>query len=92
MFVTLNPFHHLISVASSIVASFFSPFIASPISSLTPHNMTHVYHVKVWNVPTQYFEANRAAMQRRVALIPYLYTSLRQSFDAGLSLLRCHSS
>ena len=44
--------------------------------------------VMVWDVPTPYFQANRAAMQNRVALVPYIYTAWRQAFDTGLSLIR----
>jgi alpha-glucosidase (family GH31 glycosyl hydrolase) len=45
-------------------------------------------YVQVWEVPTVYFEANRAAMQHRVALVPYIYNAWRQAFDTGLSLIR----
>ncbi len=44
--------------------------------------------VEVWDIPTEYFEANRAAMQLRVSLIPYIATAWRQAYDTGLSLLR----
>jgi alpha-glucosidase (family GH31 glycosyl hydrolase) len=44
--------------------------------------------VEVWKVPTPYFEANRAAMQARLRLLPYLYTAMRESFDDGISLVR----
>lgn len=44
--------------------------------------------VKVWNVPTPFFEANRAAMTARSELIPYIYTAWRFAFETGVSLLR----
>eukprot|EP00042_Codosiga_hollandica_P032126 m.200668 g.200668 ORF g.200668 m.200668 type:complete len:1028 (+) comp53818_c0_seq1:262-3345(+) len=44
--------------------------------------------VEVWDIPTVYFEANRAAMQGRLSLVPYIYTAWRQAFDTGLSLIR----
>ena len=44
--------------------------------------------VEVWEVGTPYFEANRYALQKRVSLIPYIYTAWRQAFDSGLSLVR----
>ncbi|KAK3233298.1 hypothetical protein CYMTET_56397 [Cymbomonas tetramitiformis] len=43
---------------------------------------------KVWNVPLHYFEANRAAMQARSRLLPYLYTLVREAYDTGLGPLR----
>jgi len=44
--------------------------------------------VKVWNVPTLYFEANRQAMRHRLELIPYIYTAVREAYDTGISILR----
>ena len=44
--------------------------------------------VEPWRVPTPYFEANRAAMRRRAAMVPYIYTLARQLFDEGLGPLR----
>jgi alpha-glucosidase (family GH31 glycosyl hydrolase) len=44
--------------------------------------------VKPWDVPTQFFEANRAAMQARSALLPYIYTQHRIAYDTGVSILR----
>lgn len=44
--------------------------------------------VKVWDVPTPYFEANRDALLTRSALVPYIYTAFRQAFDSGLSIIR----
>ena len=44
--------------------------------------------VKPWNVPTKYFEANRASLRRRTALTPYTYSLARKAFDTGLGPLR----
>ena len=44
--------------------------------------------VKPWNVPLHYFKANRAALQRRAALVPYTYTLAREAYDTGLGPLR----
>ena len=44
--------------------------------------------VRPWNVPNEYFECNRAALQNRAELIPYIYTAYRQAFDSGLSIIR----
>jgi hypothetical protein len=44
--------------------------------------------VRVWEVPTEYFECNRASLQNRAELIPYIYTAYRQAFDTGLSIIR----
>jgi alpha-glucosidase (family GH31 glycosyl hydrolase) len=39
-------------------------------------------------VPTPYFEANRAALQLRHVLLPYIYNAQRQMFETGVSLMR----
>eukprot|EP00656_Telonema_subtile_P013176 TRINITY_DN16684_c0_g1_i3.p1 TRINITY_DN16684_c0_g1~~TRINITY_DN16684_c0_g1_i3.p1 ORF type:complete len:817 (-),score=152.03 TRINITY_DN16684_c0_g1_i3:124-2574(-) len=44
--------------------------------------------VKVWNVPTENFEANRAAMTQRAKLVPYLYSLAREAYDTGVGPLR----
>ena len=44
--------------------------------------------VKPWNVPLKYFKANRAALQRRAALVPLTYTLARTAYDVGLGPLR----
>lgn len=44
--------------------------------------------VKPWNVPSRYFEANRASLQRRTAFTPYTYTLARAAYDTGLGPLR----
>lgn len=44
--------------------------------------------VKPWNVPLKFFKANRAALQRRAALVPYTYTLARDAYDTGLGPLR----
>ena len=43
--------------------------------------------VRPWNVPTRFFEANRAALQRRAALVPYTYTAARVAYDTGVGPL-----
>ena len=40
-----------------------------------------------WVVATPYFEATRAALRARAALLPYLYTAQRAGYDSGVSLL-----
>lgn len=44
--------------------------------------------VEVWNVPNVNFEANRAALQAREALLPYIYNGHRSAFVSGLGLIR----
>jgi hypothetical protein len=44
--------------------------------------------VRPWNVPLRYFKVNRAAMQRRAAMVPYFYTLVREAYDTGLGPLR----
>lgn len=41
--------------------------------------------VKVWDLPSKFFEPARYAMQQRAARIPYYYTLVRQAFDTGVS-------
>lgn len=44
--------------------------------------------VEPWNVQAyQYFEANRAALQLREELVPYIYTAHRAAFDTGVGLI-----
>ena len=43
--------------------------------------------VEPWNVPNTYFEANRAALQLREELVPYIYTAHRAAFDTGVGLI-----
>ena len=44
--------------------------------------------VKPWNVPLKYFKANRNALQRRAAMVPYTYSLAREAYDTGLGPLR----
>ena len=48
----------------------------------------HCGVVRPWNVPLRYFKVNRAAMQRRAAMVPYFYTLVREAYDTGLGPLR----
>jgi alpha-glucosidase (family GH31 glycosyl hydrolase) len=43
--------------------------------------------VEPWNVENTYFEANRAALQLREELVPYIYTAQRAAFDTGAGLI-----
>ena len=43
--------------------------------------------VNVWELPTRFFEPIRTVMQKRVALLPYIYTAQRQAFETGVSLV-----
>lgn len=45
-------------------------------------------NIRVWELPTLYFEPARAAMTLRASLVPYLYTAVRAAFDTGLTPLR----
>jgi alpha-glucosidase (family GH31 glycosyl hydrolase) len=44
-------------------------------------------HVAPWNAPAVNVFANRLAMQRREALVPYIYNAARQAFDTGVGLI-----
>jgi alpha-glucosidase (family GH31 glycosyl hydrolase) len=44
-------------------------------------------HVAPWNAPPVNVYANRLAMQRREALVPYIYNAARQAFDTGIGLI-----
>lgn len=44
--------------------------------------------VEPWNVPPPNFEANRAALQARETLLPYIYNGHRAAFDGGVGLIR----
>eukprot|EP01091_Cochliopodium_minus_P014921 TRINITY_DN5176_c0_g1_i1.p1 TRINITY_DN5176_c0_g1~~TRINITY_DN5176_c0_g1_i1.p1 ORF type:complete len:906 (-),score=217.02 TRINITY_DN5176_c0_g1_i1:46-2763(-) len=46
------------------------------------------YIVRLFDVPTSYFNLNRDAVRQREQLIPYIYNHWRQAFETGLSLLR----
>ncbi len=43
---------------------------------------------RIWEFPTPYFEAMRAAFHLRYELIPYIYTAARQCYDTALPLCR----
>ena len=42
----------------------------------------------IWKQPYNYFQSMRLALQRRAALLPYLYNAAREAFDTGVSLIR----
>jgi hypothetical protein len=44
-------------------------------------------HVAPWNAPPANVWANRLAMQRRAALVPYIYNAARAAFDTGIGLV-----
>jgi hypothetical protein len=43
--------------------------------------------VEPWNLHNTYFEANRAALQQREELVPYIYSAQRAAFDTGVGLI-----
>ncbi len=43
---------------------------------------------RIWQFPTEFFEAGRKAYQLRYELIPYIYTAARQCYDTGIPLCR----
>ena len=43
--------------------------------------------VEPWNLHNTYFEANRAALQMREELVPYIYSAQRAAFDTGVGLI-----
>ncbi|MBV8205500.1 MAG: DUF5110 domain-containing protein [Acidobacteria bacterium] len=43
---------------------------------------------RIWAYPVEYAEAMRDAYALRYALIPYIYTAGRQSFDTGVAICR----
>jgi len=43
---------------------------------------------RIWAYPLKFYDAMREAVNRRYALIPYIYTAARQAYDTGISLLR----
>ena len=44
-------------------------------------------YVNIWKLPFRYFDSIRSAMQRRVALLPYMYTMMRNAYDTGVPLV-----
>ncbi|CUG82484.1 glycoside hydrolase family 31, putative [Bodo saltans] len=44
-------------------------------------------YVNIWQLPYVYFDAIRDAMQRRVALLPYMYTEMRRGHDTGVTMV-----
>jgi hypothetical protein len=46
--------------------------------------------VEPWNVENTYFEANRAALQLREELVPYIFTAHRNAFDTGAEVIADH--
>ncbi len=43
---------------------------------------------RVWAYPLDYYYAMRGAIKQRYALLPYIYTAARESYDTGVSMLR----
>jgi alpha-glucosidase len=43
---------------------------------------------RIWAFEAPYAEAMHAALELRMALMPYIYTAAREAFDTGVSLLR----
>jgi len=43
---------------------------------------------RIWAYPPKYYDVMRAAVLLRYAMIPYLYTTAREAYDTGVSLLR----
>ena len=43
---------------------------------------------RIWAYPLNYFYVMRDAIKLRYSLIPYIYTSAREAYDTGISLLR----
>ncbi len=43
---------------------------------------------RIWAYPPKYYDAMRHAVNRRYALIPYIYTAAREAYDTGISLMR----
>lgn len=41
--------------------------------------------VRVWDLPTKFFEVARMAMSQRVSLVPYMYNQIRKAYDTGIS-------
>lgn len=48
---------------------------------------TGCWIVEPWNLINTYFEANRAALQLREELVPYIYSAQRDAFDTGVGLI-----
>lgn len=48
---------------------------------------TGCWIVEPWNLLNTYFEANRAALQMREELVPYIYSAQRDAFDTGVGLI-----
>ncbi len=42
---------------------------------------------RIWAYPPQYSSAMREAFLKRYALIPYIYTAARETYDTGISIL-----
>ena len=43
---------------------------------------------RIWKYPEANFKAMRKALQQRYALLPYIYTMARFSYDSGISMVR----
>jgi alpha-glucosidase len=43
---------------------------------------------RIWAFPPKYYDVMRQAVNLRYAMIPYIYTSARQAYDTGISVMR----
>lgn len=43
---------------------------------------------RIWAYPPKYYDAMRQAVMQRYALIPYIYSSAREAYDSGISIMR----
>lgn len=53
-----------------------------------PTSPNECWIVRPYNVPLLYYRANRAAMTERAALLPYIYTAVREAYESGGALVR----
>lgn len=47
-----------------------------------------ILNKEIWNFGTEYFKVLADAVKLRYALVPYIYTMARKTYDAGISLCR----
>jgi alpha-glucosidase len=43
---------------------------------------------RIWAFPPKYYDVMRAAVLLRYAMIPYIYTTAREAYDTGISVMR----
>ncbi len=60
--------------------------------AFSPVLRTHVtkdprYERRIWGYPFNYYTIMRQAFLRRIALLPYIYTESRRTYDTGLAFL-----